>query len=296
MSDTQYRENVAALKLMDTRWSFEGFRVTLRDLPQAIASEEGEDDVHTCWMVMCLNGDLRVSVVGSEGESELCLSPGNCLLHYAPEVCTCGRCCRDQRAQLLEISCPADDLHRLIGDTPLGRDLRDAMAGRRPMHIHRPMTTAVHQALTGLRETIARGKVGSGPLIISKALEMVWHFTHCGGRDVSAQIAPETLRALDLARTILEENMETPPDLESLASQVGMSLSKFKQLFPQAHGMPPYALLRQARMERAMHLLRDKGRSVTETALEVGYSNLSHFSKTFAEFHGVKPSQARKSS
>ncbi|MBE1426259.1 AraC-like DNA-binding protein [Desulfomicrobium macestii] len=285
--DTQPTEN---------KWFFEGFRVSFRDL-----ATEAEDeilptkDMNTCWMAICLNGDLRVSVTGAGNNDELCIPQGNCLLQYEPGKCLCNKCMREQQVQLLEIVCPAKDLQRLIGDTPLGHDLQAAMINGRPMHVHRPMTSSIRQALAGLRETISTGEQGSAPLVLSKTLEMVWHFTHSGGQDVSAQIPSETLRAVDRAKSILEANMENPPDLESLASQVGMSLSKLKQVFPMACGMPPYAYLRLLRMEMAMRLLRDEGRSVTETALEVGYSNLSHFSKTFVEHFGLKPSQARKS-
>ncbi len=278
------------------KWFFEGFHLSFRDLATETNTETApKEDMNTCWMVMCLNGDLRVSVTGADKNDELCVPAGNCLLQYTPEKCLCSHCMREQQAQLLEIVCPATDLQRLVGDTPLGRDLHAAMTHGRPMHVHRPMTTAIRQALIGLREIIRSGDQGSAPLILSKTLEMVWHFTHSGGQDVSAQIPAETLRAVDKAKSILEANMENPPDLESLASQVNMSLSKLKQVFPMACGMPPYAYLRLLRMEKAMRLLRNESRSVTETALEVGYSNLSHFSKTFIEHFGIKPSQARKS-
>lgn len=279
----------------DSKWFFEGFRLSFRDLAEERGAEiVQEDDMNTCWMIMCLNGALRVSVTGAGSNEELCVPAGNCLLQYKPVRCLCSRCVREQQAQLLEIVCPATDLQRLVGDTPLGRDLQNAMTHGRPMHVHRPMTSAIRQALIGLREVISSGEQGSAPLVLSKTLEMVWHFTHSGGQDVSAQMPAETLRAVDKAKSILEANMENPPDLESLSSQVGMSLSKLKQVFPMACGMPPYAYLRLLRMEKAMRLLRNEGRSVTETALEVGYSNLSHFSKTFVEHFGIKPSQARK--
>ena len=46
---------------------------------------------------------------------------------------------------------------------------------------------------------------------------------------------------------------------------------------------------RQARLERAAHLLRAGKHNVTETALEVGYNSLSHFSAAFHEAFGCCP-------
>ncbi len=278
----------------ETTWFFEGFRVTFRDLSAADGAESVRPhDMDTCWMVMCLNGDLRISVTGGEHCKEVSVPAGNCLLHYHPDNSSCTRCFQNQRSQLLELVCPAADLGKLVGDTPLGRDLQDAISSGRPMHMHRPMTASIHQALAALRETVTKAKVGAAPLLLAKALEMVWHFTQEAGPDLSSQLPPHTVQAIDKAKSILETRLESPPDLESLATEVGMSLSKFKQVFPLVCGMPPYSYLRLVRMERAMHLLRDQGRSVTEAALEVGYSNMSHFSKSFTEHYGIKPSQAR---
>lgn len=280
-----------------SRWTFDDFQVVLS--PPTTAHETDNSltiPAHTCWMIMSLQGEMHLRVTGSETPDggELCLSPDNCLLQYAPQSCACSRRICEQKVQLLEISCPADSLQQLVGDSPLGRELQQAMSGQQPLHIHRPMSPAVRQSLRDLHQAITSARPGSGALVISRALEMVWHFTHSGGRNVSARIPADALRALDKAKGILEENLETPPDLETLAGMIGMSLTRLKLLFPQVYGMPPFALLRQLRMERARHLLRVEKRSVTDVALEVGYSNISHFSKIFMEHFGIKPSQVRR--
>jgi AraC-like DNA-binding protein len=47
--------------------------------------------------------------------------------------------------------------------------------------------------------------------------------------------------------------------------------------------------LRQLRLERAAELLRAGEHNVTEVALEVGYSSLSHFSQAFHAAFGCCP-------
>ena len=42
-----------------------------------------------------------------------------------------------------------------------------------------------------------------------------------------------------------------------------------------------------------MHLLNNEKMNVTETAYDVGYSSLSHFSNVFTKCFGMKPSEAR---
>lgn len=94
---------------------------------------------------------------------------------------------------------------------------------------------------------------------------------------------------------ILESNLEDPPSLGELARQVGVSSAKLKQIFPKVCGMPPYTYLRKLRMEKAFSLLNGDGgeMNVTETAYSVGYNSLSHFSKVFESYFGIKPSKLR---
>lgn len=270
----------------------ERFQVAFRDL-SAVPGPGGEHDMDTCWLVMCLDGELHCTVTGIEQGGEYFLSAGNCLLQYHPCHCRCQKCACRQRVRMLEIVCPATELHKLINDTPLGHDLESAIRQGKPLHMHRPMSLGVHRALAALRETVTTHQTGATPLILAKFLEMIWHFSRDDNAEAMGHVSDATRRAVQKARAILEDNMAEPPDLDHLASEVGMSLSKLKLVFPQVCGMPPYAYLRQIRMERAMILLREQGMSVTEAALEVGYSNLSHFAKTFAAHHGIKPSSAK---
>jgi AraC-like DNA-binding protein len=102
--------------------------------------------------------------------------------------------------------------------------------------------------------------------------------------------AQRTARQLaDKTRAILAENLEEPPSLQELARRVGCSPFHLSRLFTQATGQTITRYVRQLRLERAAELLESGRFNVTETALEVGYSSLSHFSKAFAEHFGHCP-------
>jgi transcriptional regulator GlxA family with amidase domain len=172
----------------------------------------------------------------------------------------------------------------------VGRNLKEAIKEKKPLHIQKAMTPSIHQAMVSLQEAAAQSDGGYGPLVLAKTLIMVWLFSRSGDVAKSRQVTPGTRQAIEKAQSILEKNMTDPPPLEHLATEIGMSLSKFKQVFPIVCGMPPYAYLRRLRMERAMALLAQNDRNVTEAALEVGYSSLSHFAKIFTAHFGIKPS------
>jgi AraC family transcriptional regulator len=88
---------------------------------------------------------------------------------------------------------------------------------------------------------------------------------------------------------ILKENLAEPPSLEELGRRVGCSHFYLSRIFTQEVGKTISVTLRDLRMERAAALLREGRLNVTQAALEVGYSSLSHFSTAFHEVIGCCP-------
>ena len=94
---------------------------------------------------------------------------------------------------------------------------------------------------------------------------------------------------VDRARSVLRERLSEPPSLEELGRIVGCSPFYLSRLFSQEVGMTIQQYTRQIRMERAAELLRSGKCNVTEAALEVGYSSVSHFSTLFHQTYGCCP-------
>ncbi len=88
---------------------------------------------------------------------------------------------------------------------------------------------------------------------------------------------------------ILRTHLAEPPDIEALGAQVGCSPFYLSRLFSKEMGMTIPQYLRQVRVERAAELLLGGRHNVTEAAMEVGYSSLSHFSKAFCTTIGCCP-------
>lgn len=94
---------------------------------------------------------------------------------------------------------------------------------------------------------------------------------------------------VECVKEILRQNVEVPPDLSEIARRVGCSAFYLSRLFSDEAGMTIPQFIRQLRMEKAAALLLSGKFNVTETALEVGYSSLSHFSRAFCETTGYCP-------
>lgn len=131
-------------------------------------------------------------------------------------------------------------------------------------------------------------------LIHSAALEfLAWHLqgseSHTGA---TADIPLRERKLLVAARDRLLRDLDAPPTIAELSRETGLNQLKLKRGFKQIFGSSIYALFQRERMDRARQLLQDH--DVTETAMLLGYSNVSHFSSAFRKQFGVLPREARR--
>lgn len=85
-------------------------------------------------------------------------------------------------------------------------------------------------------------------------------------------------------------------DIEALARSIHVSRAHFIRSFRETFGETPHRYLQRRRLERAMSMLRESDRSVTEICLDVGFTSLGTFSRTFREIVGMTPSDYRERS
>ncbi|WP_080054192.1 helix-turn-helix transcriptional regulator [Spirosoma aerolatum] len=95
-------------------------------------------------------------------------------------------------------------------------------------------------------------------------------------------------RLLHIRNEIISD-LSVPPVIRDLAQLAAMSETKLKQLFKQTFGTTIYNYYQQARMEEAAFLLKQGKHSVGEVGYELGFSNLSHFSRIFEKHYGLNP-------
>jgi transcriptional regulator GlxA family with amidase domain len=96
-------------------------------------------------------------------------------------------------------------------------------------------------------------------------------------------------RRLLRARDTMDRLYADALDIEWLAGSVSLSRAHFIRSFREAFGETPHRYLQRRRIERAMALLRDTDRSVTEISLDVGFNSLGTFSRTFRDVLGESP-------
>jgi AraC-like DNA-binding protein len=78
-------------------------------------------------------------------------------------------------------------------------------------------------------------------------------------------------------------------DIASLAEVAHVSEAHYIRTFRATFGETPHRYLQRRRVERAMFMLRETHRTVTDICLEVGFTSLGTFSRTFHDIVGQTP-------
>lgn len=99
----------------------------------------------------------------------------------------------------------------------------------------------------------------------------------------------ENVRKIRNAKQIMLKRMTQPPSLQELSDEIGLSLKKLKEGFKQLYGSSVYQFLLDYKMDYARQLLGSGSHNVNEVALQLGYSNSSHFIEAFKKKFGTTP-------
>jgi AraC-like DNA-binding protein len=103
----------------------------------------------------------------------------------------------------------------------------------------------------------------------------------------------ETNRRMLRARDAMDRDYAKPLDVRTLAGIAFVSEAHFIRTFRATFGEPPHRYLQRRRVERAMFLLRETDRGVSEICLDVGFTSLGTFGRTFREIVGESPTEYR---
>lgn len=87
----------------------------------------------------------------------------------------------------------------------------------------------------------------------------------------------------------MERNYMNDLSMDEMAYYTGRSLATFKRDFKKVSELTPQKWLIHRRLEAARELIGKGGRKVSEICFDVGFKNLSHFSKLYKEMYGMAP-------
>ncbi|HEX2679768.1 MAG TPA: helix-turn-helix transcriptional regulator [Candidatus Dormibacteraeota bacterium] len=172
--------------------------------------------------------------------------------------------------------------HRPAGELRLRKSFKDAAA----------------QQLLKLLLSDGAGEGPAGRLYSDHLIHALAYRVLVFGRDVSPSNA--TRPASGLPTRILKrvvdkmQVLDNELSLESLAQESGYSRVHFVRMFRAATGRSPHNYLLNLRIERVRELLANPALSLTDIALDCGFSSHSHMTRAFRQFLGVTPSEYRR--
>ncbi len=103
----------------------------------------------------------------------------------------------------------------------------------------------------------------------------------------------ELNRRLLRARDAMDRTYAEPLDVQALSRVAHVSEAHFIRSFRATFGETPHRYLQRRRVERAMFLLGETDRSITDICMDVGFTSLGTFSRTFREIIGESPTEWR---
>ncbi|MBB3698391.1 helix-turn-helix domain-containing protein [Flammeovirga yaeyamensis] len=103
------------------------------------------------------------------------------------------------------------------------------------------------------------------------------------------------MKNLFTARQLIIDQNGANIDINKLAMECGMSVSRLRLLFKTFFKQPIYKFQQQVRLEEAKRLLKENKKSMSMIAMDLGFSNASHFSMVFKKSYGISPKDFKNS-
>ena len=241
---------------------------------------------------LCLNLEGRGFVESNGSRAEF--APNTAGFYYRRKEPLVAKRAAGERHQFLTIEFSPSFLAKHLGETkamlhPVVRSAIEGRAGENVTGATVRLTAPQLQIISTLRQ----------PPVYAAA-QSVWYQCKALELAVTFLVKPEeelfctrqqrlAQERVDQVTYLLKQDLANPPSLEELGKKIGCSHFYLSRVFSAQTGQTITQYLRQLRMEKAAELLKSGEYNVTEAALEVGYSSLSHFSAAFHETFGCCP-------
>lgn len=121
--------------------------------------------------------------------------------------------------------------------------------------------------------------------LANQLVRCVLEVIHCSYRQEGLHCSPLIANIVERVKAYPERDYS----LADLAQEASLSLSRFKTKFKVQMGVAPHEYILRCKMEAAKRLLAGERRSVTETAMHLGFSSSQYFATVFKRFTQQTP-------
>jgi AraC-like DNA-binding protein len=153
-------------------------------------------------------------------------------------------------------------------------------------HRHFPGRPALKQIFNEIFSLCERPKEPLiGIAVANHLVRLILETINCAQRYEGTHQSPVISKLVERIRSCPERNYS----LAELAAEVELSPSRFKSKFKAQIGIAPHEFILRCKMEAAKQMLLDRRKSVTDTAMELGFSSSQYFATVFRRFTRQTP-------
>ena len=153
-----------------------------------------------------------------------------------------------------------------------------------------PLETLLGQ----LEEALRGGQFGAEAMCDALIVQLLVLLGRLGFSDAADGQTEQAHDAkIDAVLSYINENLAAKLDVDELAARVHISRYHFMHLFKAQTGESVHAYVRQRRLMRAAHLIRE-GMSAARAAEECGFADYSAFHRAFTAVFGISPGRLKK--
>lgn len=155
----------------------------------------------------------------------------------------------------------------------------------------------VRHTVTRLVDEMSRQVIGFNVVIdaclniLLVSLARIWKENHI---DLNAAVNNGSCSTIDDILEYIADHTGSAIAVPELAARCNMSYSTFSRLFKQRTGRGCKEYLEYVRICKAQNLLLFTDLSLNYIASETGFTDCSHFIKTYKKYKGITPAQQRK--
>jgi transcriptional regulator GlxA family with amidase domain len=124
-------------------------------------------------------------------------------------------------------------------------------------------------------------------------------------KTICSAMTPEQLQAMPVRRRMIDyrlrvaishmqDNLRCPTVAEDVATVVGLSRSRFFELFQNQLGTSPLVFWNAMRVEEALRRLNAHEENMTSLSMSLGFSTPGNFSRFFRDHCGMTPTTYRR--
>lgn len=121
--------------------------------------------------------------------------------------------------------------------------------------------------------------------------ERVWHQEEAKETDSYEQyLVKKDVQLLEKIHKVIEENMDNCDfNIDTIASNIGLSRSAFFKKLKSLTGLAPVDLVKEVRLNKSIELIKNTDMSISEIAYAVGFKDSGYFGKCFRKKYNQTP-------